>query len=66
MMKENHTRRGPPKEYAARILLPISTNMLAQIESVIGKDEGRTAFIRAAVEREIAFRLKRKRAKLLK
>jgi len=35
-----------------------------RIETVIEKDEDRTAFIRAAVEREISWRLRRKKAKI--
>ena len=44
---------GRKKLWDERILLPLTSEMLERIEAVLDDGEGRTDFIRAALEREL-------------
>lgn len=50
---EQSGRRGPRKEYEVRIVLPLTTEMLAGIDGAKAPDETRLDMIRAAIAREI-------------
>ena len=57
-MTQNHTyalpvRVGRKKEFAERITLPLSTEMLGGIDAVRAEGEDRLSVIRQAIEREI-------------
>lgn len=56
-------RRGPTKEYEARITLPLTADMLAELDGAKEPDETRVDVIRAAIAREIE---RRRRASKLR
>jgi hypothetical protein len=50
---------GRKKLWPERLTLPVSTEMLEQIDAALGKDEVRLDFIRSAIERELKRRRRR-------
>ena len=50
--------RGRPKLYDLRLMLSISTGMMADIDAVSGSRETRADLIRVAIAREIERRIK--------
>lgn len=49
-------RVGRKMEYPERITLPLADGSLARIDAALSDDEPRLAFIREAIERELARR----------
>ncbi len=50
---------GRPKLWSAKILLKLPEETLARISELLAEGEDRSAFIRAAIEREIKRRLRK-------
>jgi hypothetical protein len=46
-------RRGPPKLYPERIVLPLAGGTCARVWGLLKQGENRVGFIRDAIEREI-------------
>lgn len=64
-MTENHTyalpaRVGRKLEFPIRITLPLSEEMLAELDKLVTDDENRVAIIRDAIDREIRRRQRQK------
>lgn len=65
-LTENHTYDLPPrvgrkKEFPNRLTLPLSDEMLAEIDAARGEDEDRLTLIRTAIERELKRRQREKK-----
>jgi len=56
-------KRGPQRQWAQNMTARFPDGTFERIEVLLDQGEERTAFVRAAVEREIAWRTLRKRRK---
>lgn len=52
---------GRKKEFPNRLTLPLSDEMLAEIDAARGEDEDRLTLIRTAIERELKRRQREKK-----
>jgi metal-responsive CopG/Arc/MetJ family transcriptional regulator len=59
-MKKIKRKPGPPKVYSVRILLPLATEMVEQIEAQLQPEDSRAEWIREAIRDRIK---RRKRGK---
>jgi metal-responsive CopG/Arc/MetJ family transcriptional regulator len=51
---------GRKKEFPNRVTLPLSDEMLAELDKLVTEDENRLAIIREAIDREIRRRQRQK------
>lgn len=55
---DENRRVGRKKQFEQRITLPLSAEMLAQVDAALQGDEVRLDFIRSAIDRELERRAK--------